>query len=61
MAENVTGGIRQAVHEQRQRLLQALSTAPSMEALLSIWNNPAAQAIWTDEHTAAATARRESL
>lgn len=61
VAENVTGGIRQAVHEQRQRLLQALSTAPSMEALLSIWNNPAAQAIWTDEHTAAATARRESL
>ena len=61
VAPNVEKDIRKAVSEQRARLLAALQTAPTVEALLGIWGNPGAQAIWTDEHTAAATARREEL
>lgn len=61
VAPNVTADVHRTVEAQRGNLLTALSQAPTVEALMSIWNNPAAQAIWTDEHTAAATARREAL
>ena len=61
VAPDVTRSIEAQVAEQRAGLLRALSESPTIEHLLQIWNNPAAQAIWTDEHTAAATARKESL
>ena len=61
VAKNVTGEVRKAVKEQRARLLEAVRNAPSEQALLGIYHNPAAQAIWTPEHTEAATARKESL
>lgn len=61
VAKNVTRDIRSTVSTQRDALLTALQQAPTMEALLAIWGNPAAQAIWTDDHTAAATARKDSL
>lgn len=61
VAPNVSKVIRSAVSEQRDRLLTALATAPTVEVLLAIWGNPGAQAIWTDAHTAAATARKEEL
>lgn len=61
VAPDVTRTIRAEVSSQRDRLLTLLSTAPSIEALNALWNNPAAQAIWTDDHMAAATARRETL
>lgn len=60
-ADDVTSTIESTVAEQRARLSQALSTAPSVDALLAIWNNPAAQAIWTDELTAVGAARKGSL
>ena len=61
VAKDVTKAIGVTTNEQRARLLQALSGAPTIDALLSIWNNPTAQAIWTDDHTLAAKARKESL
>lgn len=60
-APNVTKTIQAAATEQRARLLEALRTAPSAEALMSIWGNPTAQALWTEDHTAAATARKGEL
>lgn len=60
VAKNVTGEIRKTVKEQRARLLAAVQDAPTRGDLLSIWNNPAAQAIWTPEHTEAAEAKKES-
>lgn len=60
VAPNVTKAISAEVSSQRDRLLTAISQAPSLEALMSIWNNPAAQAVWTDTHTAAALARKEA-
>ena len=61
VAPDWTKKILAEVSIQRDRLLTALSEAPTLEALLDIWNNPAAQAIWTEAHTAAATARKEAL
>lgn len=61
VAKDVTKDIGRTVSEQRDRLLTAITTAPTMESLLSVWNSPAAQAIWTDTHTAAAKARKEAL
>ena len=61
VAPDVTGEIRQAADLQRQRLLEAIQSAPTVEALLSIWNHPAAQAIWTERHTQAATTRKGAL
>lgn len=61
VAKDVTRSLGKEVEEQRNRLLTALQQAPTMEALVSIWNNPTAQAIWTDQHTTAAKARKESL
>ena len=61
VAKNVTSTIRSEVGRQRFNLLRAIEEAPTEPALISIWNNPAAQAIWTDDHTAAATARKQVL
>lgn len=61
VAKDVTKSLAATTTEQRTRLLQALSGAQTIDALLSIWNNPTAQAIWTDDHTLAAKARKESL
>lgn len=61
VAKNVTKDIGKTVSEQRDRLLTAIQQAPTLDGLLGVWNNPAAQAIWTEEHTAAAVARKESL
>lgn len=49
------------VNAQRGRLLTAIREAPTMGALLELWNTNTAQAIWTDEHTAAAVARKAEL
>lgn len=61
VAKDVTKTLASGVSTQRDSLLTALTGAPTLEVLLSIWNNPAAQAIWTDAHTAAAKARKEEL
>lgn len=58
VAKNVTGELLKGAADQRSSLLQALRVSPNPE---QIWANPAAQAIWTDEHTEAATARRKEL
>lgn len=61
VAPNVTKALLKDTETQRARLLEAIQAAPTTEALLGIWNHPAAQAIWTDAHTAAAIARKEAL
>lgn len=61
VAKNVTTDIRNAVTNQRFELGTAIMRAESIEALMALWNNPAAQAIWTDDHTAEATARKQAL
>lgn len=58
VAKNVTTALLKGADEQRQRLLQALRVSPNPD---QIWGNPAARAIWTDEHTAAAAARKAEL
>lgn len=60
VAKDVTRSLSKTVEEQRNRLLEALVNAPTIEALAGIWNNPTARAIWTDQHTEAARARKEA-
>lgn len=61
VAKNVTNDIRGAVLDQRTTLLRRIEACDSMALIMALWNNPAAQAIWTDDHTAAATARKQVL
>lgn len=61
VAKNVTRDIRSAVSDQRATLLARINACDSEALLMALWNNPAAQAIWSDEHTAAATARKQAL
>jgi hypothetical protein len=61
VAPDVTGRIRDTVEGQRATLLERLTYAPSIDHLMAIWGNPAAQAIWTDDHTAAAMTRKQEL
>ena len=61
VAEDITRVLRAEASRQRDRLLTAIQTAPTVEVLNSLWGNPAAQALWGEEHTAAATARKEEL
>lgn len=61
VAKDVTKPLLAEAARQRASLLTALQSAPTIETLLSIWNNPTAQAIWTDDHTAAAAARKDQL
>lgn len=58
VAKNVTRELLATADQQRASLLQAIRVSPNPE---QIWANPAAQAIWTDEHTEAARARRAEL
>ena len=61
VAKDVTKELAKGVSTQRDSLLTALAAAPTLDELTRIWANPAAQAIWTDQHTAAAKARKEAL
>lgn len=61
VAKDVTKALGVTVAEQRASLLRSLSNSNTLEELLYIWNNRAAQAIWTDDHTIAAKARKEAL
>lgn len=61
VAKDVTRSLAKEVESQRIRLLDALQNAPTVDILAGIWNNPTAQAIWTDLHTEAARARKEAL
>lgn len=58
VAPDVTGELRKQVEQQRIDLLHKIQTAPSAETLEMLWNNPAARAVWTETHTAAAVARK---
>jgi hypothetical protein len=61
VAKDVTRSLSKEADSQRVRLLEALTGAPTIDVLTSIWNNPTAQAIWTDQHTEAARSRKEAL
>lgn len=61
VATDVTKDIRVAVNNQRFSLETAIMACDSVEALTALYNNPAAQAVWDEKHSAQATARRESL
>lgn len=61
VAKDVTKDIRAAVSTLRDSLLTNLQAAPTVDHITAVWNNPMARAIWTDQHTAAATARRQEL
>lgn len=61
VAKNVTKDLIAGSDTLRAQLATAISNAESVEMLMTIWSDPAAQAIWNDEHTAAATARKEAL
>lgn len=61
VAKDVTKDVRAAVSTLRDSLLTSLAGAPTVEHITAVWNNPQARAIWTDQHSAAATARRQEL
>lgn len=61
VAKDVTRSLAKTTADQRSALLAAIETSNTLEALTGIWNHPTAQAIWTDEHTNAAHARKEAL
>lgn len=61
VAKDVTPDLRHIVTKQRESLLHQISHSASEADILALWNDPADQAIWTDEHTAAATARKQAL
>lgn len=61
VAKDVTKALAAGVSEQRDRLLTTIDSTSTLEELIAIWGNPAAQAIWTETHTAAAKARKEAL
>lgn len=61
VARNVTKGVAEVAEQQRASLLYSINNAPSQELLIHLWNNRAARSIWTEAHTAAYVARRDSL
>ena len=61
VAPDVTSTIRQKVSEEREHLLRLIETSPSIEDLTKVWGDPRLRAIWTEEHSAAASARKGSL
>lgn len=61
VAKDVTKSLLKAVSEQRDGLLRGIQDASNVEELTELWSNPAARAIWTDTHTAAARSRKEEL
>ena len=60
-APDVTSEVRKEAQRLRESLLRYIEQAPDEAALLALWNDRQAQAIWTEDHSAAASARRESL
>lgn len=61
VAKDVTKQIRSTVSDQRDTLLTRITDARTLGDLNKLWENPAAQAIWTPAHTEAAKAKKEAL
>ena len=61
VARDVTKAIAEFTEQQRVSLLHDIVHAPSHELLLHLWNNKAAQAVWTEKHTVAAKARMKEF
>lgn len=61
VARDVTGDIRASVSDQRDELLRWITYAPSIEHLGTLWNAPENRAIWTSDHSLAATKRKQEL
>lgn len=45
----------------REGLMEGIQCAPDVDTLTRIWNDPELRAVWTDEHTAAAVARKAEI
>ncbi len=58
VAKNVTKDLRLDTARLREALHTRISTTVSSEELTTLWHDPTLRAIWTDEHTAAAKARK---
>ena len=61
VAKNVTSKLRKITDQQRANLSAAIEASEGVDRLMQLWNDPRSQAIWTDEHTAAAVARKAVL
>ncbi len=61
VAKDVTKSLVSESEKQRATLLTRIAQAATVEDLTKLWNHPAAQAIWTDAHTDAAKARKDTL
>lgn len=61
VAKDMTSSVRLAASSMRDDLLTQIQNAPTVEAINNLWNHPVTRAVWTDEHTAAAVARKGSL
>lgn len=60
-APDVTNKIRQTVSEERDALLRLIEDCPTVDHIGALWNDLRCQAIWTEDHSAAATARKQAL
>lgn len=60
VAKDKTTELIKGAAAQRATLLTRIVETPTIDHLTALWNNPAAQSIWTDEHTVAAKARKEA-
>lgn len=61
VAKDVTKEIAETVAELRMNLMGEIQHARSIDFLDLIWENRENQSVWTDEHTAAAKARKAEL
>lgn len=61
VAKNVTKTIAADAANERMRLMLAIGEAQTIHDLHDLWNNHRNQAVWTGEHTAAATERKGAL
>lgn len=61
VAKDWTKRLAAITSEERDALLSSIGRAATLEELMVLWNSPTNQAIWTNQHTAAARARKESL
>jgi len=53
--------VAKALADMRGYLVDAIGAAGTEAEIMSIWANPVNQSVWTDVHTAAATARKREL
>lgn len=60
VAKDVTKALLKQASSMRDDLLQAIAAARTVEDLNALWT-PENRSIWTDQHTAAAKARKEGL